>query len=158
MQNDNLAYAIKRFEDIEETSNEKKVEIVKVAKAKKKPAQKSAWKLLMTMVYITALCSALIFAKVDLTEANAKVLDLVEEMREIESETVRLDLELQALISLKNVEEIAKNDIGLSETNQSQIEYISIKDENKVQIINDEKDYLEYISQFFGEVKEYIMG
>ncbi len=158
VQNNNLAYAIKQFEDIGEREAEKKVEIKKLTKTKKRPAQKSAWKLLFTVAYVCALCAALIYSKVELTEVNANLLELEDIMTEVESESVRLDLELQALISLKNVEDTAKNELGLSQTSQSQIEYISIKDENKAQIINEDTSYIEYIGQFFEGIKEYIAG
>lgn len=152
----NLAYAIRSFED--EQQPVKQPEIKKVEKSKTVPKKKGSLKLVLGMFYALLLCSCLIYGKVQLTEANSILQDKTQELMEVESESTRLNLSLESVMSLKNIEEQAKTQIGLGEANHSQIEYIVSAHQNKAEVAEKDDGFTSMIGDFFQQIKEYIFG
>lgn len=99
----------------------------------------------------------LIVAKVQLTNANHKLQDAKATYVEVQSEQTRLNTELSGLVSLKSVEERAK-ELGLSEVKQSQIDYVVVSHDNKVEVADEENSLGDKLTNWYYQIKEYIFG
>ncbi|MGI5959312.1 MAG: FtsL-like putative cell division protein [Massiliimalia sp.] len=114
-------------------------------------------KVAICMLYVVGLCILLIVAKVQLTNANHKLQDAKATYVEVQSEQTRLNTELSGLVSLKSVEERAK-ELGLSEVKQSQIDYVVVSHDNKVEVADEENSLGDKLTNWYYQIKEYIFG
>lgn len=150
----NLAYAIRTFEQ-EEVQRQPHIRKVEKTSAATKP--KGLVKTGLCMFYVLALCVSLIYGRVMLTEANADLQAKEAEYKVLDSEYTRLSTELNSIVSLSNIEEKAA-ELGMGELTPSQIEYIKLAREDKVELAQEENDLLSKVSRWFNDVKEYIFG
>ncbi len=109
------------------------------------------------MFYVVALCIILIYGKVQLTDINHELQELKTEYTEVESERTRLDTELSSLVSLKSVEQRAK-ELGLTEVKQSQIDYIVVSENNTVEVAEESTSFMDKLTEWYHQIKEYILG
>ncbi len=155
MQKDtNLAYAVKNFEQ-QRVAEEPKIQTV--VKPKSAPKKRGMVKAFFCMFYVVVLCSALIIGKVQLAEVNMLWQQKQSEYQEIDSEYTRLDTAVSNLISLKSIETRAK-ELGLGEVKQSQIDYIVVSHDNKVEVIEEENSLASKLTKLYYQIKEYILG
>ena len=98
------------------------------------------------------------FAKVQLTEENNAMLSAQSTLEELESESARLELQVEGLSSLKTVEKTATEEYGLVEPDQSQVTCVRVKKDNKVEVADSGKSILDQASAWLEQIKEYILG
>ncbi len=151
-QGSNLAYQLpKQQEEIRQPK------IVKVPKAKPAAKAASPTKVLLFLMVIIGLAFSVMYSRAQLTETTTKVNAATQELEELKSETVRLKTELEARISLENVEEYATMELGLEKLEPSQIEYISLEETVPTQAAAAEDDSMwQKIKNFFVDMMEYI--
>lgn len=152
--NTNLAYAIRAFEQ-EEVQRQPQIRKVEKSATVKRP--KGIVKTGLCMFYILALCSVLIYGRVQLTEANAQLQSKEAEYKILDSEYTRLSTELNSIVSLSNVEEKAI-ELGMTEPTPNQIEYIKLAREDKVELAQVDDGLWSKIGAWLNDVKEYIFG
>ena len=114
-QNNNLAYALRNFEPAEQQDKQPRIRQLEKSKAQARPQPKHLGRSLLCIGYIIVLCGALMFAKVQLTEENNAMLSAQSTLEELESESARLELQVEGLSSLKTVEKTATEEYGLVE-------------------------------------------
>lgn len=154
--NSNLAYAVRNIE-AQQPRREQESHIKQVQKTRARPQRKGIIKTSLCMLYVVALCVSLIYGKVKLTEENAYLQDLKAEYQEVDSESTRLDTELRGMISLKTIEEQAR-ELGLSEERPSQVQYIAVTHDNKAELPEEDDSVWAQITKLYRQIKEYILG
>lgn len=87
----------------------------------------------------------------EITSANAQLATL-------ESENVRIRSELDAKVSLKNVEEYAENVLHMKKIDNSQIEYIKIQNSDIVSVPEKEDSIFAKVGGFIDRCLEYLKG
>lgn len=87
----------------------------------------------------------------EITSANAQLATL-------ESENVRIRSELDAKVSLKNVEEYAENVLHMKKIDNSQIEYIKIQNSDIVSVPEKEDSVFARVGGFIDKCLEYLKG
>lgn len=87
----------------------------------------------------------------EITTANAQLATL-------EAENVRIRSELDAKVSLKNVEDYAENVLGMKKIDNSQIEYIQIQNSDIVSVPEKEDSIFAKVGGFIEKCLEYLKG
>lgn len=87
----------------------------------------------------------------EITAANAKLTTL-------EAENVRIRSELDAKVSLKNVEDYAENVLHMKKIDNSQIEYIQIQNSDIISVPEKEEGIFAKIGGFIEKCVEYLKG
>ena len=151
--NGNAAYDLSRFEE------KQKRPAVEVIPPKKSPRKRtvlgmSPAKAIMMLVVVGVLASVLIYNRVLIIEANEEI----RQMTILESEGVRLDMELEGKTSLKNIEDYATKNLGMQKMEKQQVQYVSLSEEEKVVLSKDmvKPNIFQRISGWFQNLMEYI--
>ena len=131
---DNLARALRTFEPAHQPYQRKRAKLERVDSPLQKPKKKRSKALMavVTMLYVVALCVVLICGQITLAEANNTLREKNTELSVLSSETTRLNLQLNSMMSLSNIETQATTRLGLSEPKQSQTQYIVVDRSNEV--------------------------
>lgn len=105
---------------------------------------------IMMILSIGVLLGFSIFSMVKLNETTSQINTVQSQLREQQSENVRLSAELGSKMSLSNVAAYAEQNLGLSKADSSQISYISIESGNRIEIPQQEEP------TFLGKLTENI--
>lgn len=151
---ENLAYNLERYNYNEDSSRHIGKDDLIVVKSKPKKLSFKA-KALFYIVGL-ALVVVIISTQLSIHEVSQKVLAANKQLEEMESEGIRLSMELEAKGSKRNIEQQAGVMFGLSEENRGQVEYININKENKAVVKGDNKNIFDNISDAFNSLMEYI--
>lgn len=136
----------------------KKQTIGKVESSKKVEVIKPTAFIAMLLV-VTGLLVFLIFNMVRLNEVTSEITSMETQLREQQSEQVRLSAQLESEMSLTSIEEYAENNLGLTELNPNQISYITLDSGNRIELPQQEEssslsETAEDISDFFAYLFE----
>ena len=158
MYQDNAAYNYSRF-DIDENAvrkaekrRENHIKLHKVSAAK----SGNWFKTIVLVACAAMLAFAVINSKAVLSEMSAQISEINKELELAELENVRLQANLDTLVTLNKVEESAVNELGLHKTQQSQVRYIASSDESLSEVAPEENNVFVSISHWFDEVLEYL--
>lgn len=133
--NDSLAYD---FEMFMPKKKEQKAEIVKMpsSRARRTARTRATKKVSRTLsiillgAFIVSVICANIALRVEISEANSRILESKSNLAALSGEETRLDIKFESIISYTNLEEAAKA-IGMKKMNKNQIVYIRVNDQNK---------------------------
>lgn len=133
--NDSLAYD---FEMFMPKKAEQKTEIIKMPSknAKQKARNRATRRVSRTLsiiligAFVVSCICANIALRVEISEANSKILDAKKNLSALSGEETRLGIEFESIISYTNLEEAAKA-IGMKKMSKNQIVYIRVNDQNK---------------------------
>lgn len=144
----NLAY-----QTVPKQQPDEKIVIRRASSRKASTIKPSAF--IAMILAIGVLLAFSIFSMVKLNETTSQINTVQAQLREQQSENVRLSAELGSEMSLSNVAAYAEQNLGLSKADSSQISYISVESGNRIEIPQQEKSSLlnkltENISSFFA--------
>ncbi len=156
--NRNLAYDLRLFEE-EMLASASKTESVKVDKKEPKPEKQNISgdthskhhkrirrrksnfiKISGAVVFAVAVVlvvGLIIHGQVQLTELNQQISNAQKSLEEQQSLYTQLEMKVDASISTSVVEEYAQNTLGMSKVENSQKEFISLSQGDKVEIMDD---------------------
>lgn len=153
MASNNAAYDLSRFEARtaeRRVAEQQRPQIQKVAKTRT-ASHASPLKAIACMLLVIAVTSALLYTRVQLTESIQKVEKASQEYTELEAEGIRMNLALQGKVSLKNAEEFADTQLGMSKMDNKSITYMRLTQENKIEVPNEpQKGFFESVRDFFA--------
>lgn len=115
-------------------STAKKPDIKKVKTSKKAKQEKSKEK--QTIKYIIlgfALLFAMCYQNAKIDESFEKVQDIKKELAAIEKENSQLELELESNLNLGNIEQQAKEILGMQKLTNKQIVYVNFEKDDHVE-------------------------
>lgn len=107
------------------------------------------------LLVITGLLVFLIFSMVRLNEVTSQINGMEAQLREQQSEQVRLSAQLESEMSLTSVENYAQQNLGLTKLNPNQVSYITLDSGNRIELPQQEEaswwdEVTQDISDFFA--------
>jgi len=81
------------------------------------------------VIFVTMICAG-IALRVEISEVNSEILSAKSKLAALSGEETRIDMEIEELVSYKNIEEAASL-LGMKKLDKSQIVYIRVNEENK---------------------------
>jgi hypothetical protein len=79
-----------------------------------------------------------IYSRVKLDEINREISSVEKKIELAKSDTVKLQNELNAIVSINNVEEYATNELGMTKVQDYQVYYIDMSSQDRVAVVNGE--------------------
>ena len=134
MDRQNVAYDLSMYETLLEPRPKKKEEPQqkKVVKLKNKYAFKNVVNILSIAV-IVSLVIGVIWTNAEITKTTNSIAAAQHAITEAESEKTYMEFTLESRMSLNEIENYAVGVLGMVKMDPSQIEYIEIENENKVE-------------------------
>lgn len=134
MDRQNVAYDLSMYETLLEPKAEKKQapQQNKVVKIKNKNAFKNVVNILSIAV-IVSLIIGVIWTNAEITKATNSIAVAQNAITEAESEKAYMEFTLESRMSLAEIEDYAVGVLGMVKMDSSQVEYIEIENENKVE-------------------------
>ncbi len=123
--------------------NLKVVEKPRLTAAQEREQNRKALKKTIEIISIAAICllflGAVIYSTLKLDEVNREIAAIDKSMNIAKSEKVRLDMELDSIISLDNIENYAVGTLGMSKVQDYQVVYVDLSSSDRV-LISDGKE------------------
>lgn len=79
-----------------------------------------------------------IYSRVKLDEINREISSVEKKIELAQSDAVKLNNELNAIVSINNVEEYATNQLGMTKIQDYQVYYIDMSTDDRVAVVNGE--------------------
>ena len=100
----------------------------------------------------------MIYSQVVLTELTCEVSFYENQIVELDTEYVRLQGELEAITSIKTLEEAAETKLGLAKIDSSQVEYVNLTGDDQISVARTGGKYLikENWDNFVNFIAEYL--
>ncbi len=80
-----------------------------------------------------------IYSRLKLDEINREISSVEKKIELAQSDAVKLNNELNAIVSINNVEEYATNELGMTKIQDYQVYYIDMSSDDYVAVVNGEK-------------------
>ena len=151
----NVAYDLSRF-DVEE--REKKTKTAPHIKMHATSVAKSGnWFVTIVLVTFAAVVAFFfISSKAALSEVTTQISSKTTELQEAKSENVRLQAQLDNMVNLSKVEEMAISELGLRKTTKNQVRYIYVQDRTMVQVAEKEENVFASLKNWLDGVSDYL--
>ena len=135
MDRQNVAYDLSMYESLLEQKPEKQPRTqqqAKTVKLKNKKAFRTAIRALSLAVMLSMVIG-IVYTNSQITEITTNISSVQKEITELESEKAYLNFTMESRMSLNEIEEYAVNVLGMVKMDSTQVEYIEIESENKVE-------------------------
>lgn len=123
-QRSNLAYDLERFEN-------RAPVITKVSAGKEKAL--NPFKIIAVALLFVAMFSTVPYGRLVINELNTQYNAANQQLNELKSEGIRMQSELERKLSLKAIEDIAVSEYGMVKPDTTQVGYIRLNGENKIE-------------------------
>lgn len=137
---------------------EKKVRVVHTSDPRKKEDRRFAAKLTAYAVVIVLLMTATVYSRLKLTETKSEINSRTSDLTELQSQNAYLNYQLESLVSLKNAENYAVNQLGLVKMDSNRIEYMNLQDKNEIVAEQGSEPFGEKVETFFNAVIDFCGG
>ena len=144
-QNTNLAYDLQRFE--EQTPKTSPKLTVRTAQRTVHPV-----KIVMVAALALLMGFTLLYSQVVITELNGQIAAKQEELTTLQAENVRMQTELEGKMSLTEIEEKAVGEYGMVKPDNSQVSYVKLEQENKLEATKPEENIFEQIVRYIQDL------
>ncbi len=106
-------------------------------------------------VVLVLMVGCLIYSKVALDKIGTEIVKYEKQYEDLMSEKVRLEVSMESNISLKNLEELAKEK-GLCPIQDYQIEYVDFQTQDDIEVIDKKYNFYKSIKEVFNNILAYI--
>ena len=159
--NSNLAYDLSLFEVDEEyeRKKEKKREEkshIKMTEKKAVARNGSVFATVICAVLFMAVAFSILYSKVELSEYTAMISEVKTQLETEQRENDRLNAELDSMVTLDNVENIAASQLGLQKTQSNQIAFVTLNTEKMTEVAETDTNIFVSIKDWFYDVLEYL--
>lgn len=160
MYQDNLAYDLSLFdvdEEQERKKEQKRAESRIKITAKKAVARNGNVFAAVACVAASAVVAfSILYSKLELSEYTSKISTVKTEIETAERENLRLNAELDSMVTLDNVETIASGELGLQKTQSSQVTFVALNTEQITEVAESDGNIFVSIKDWFYDVLEYL--
>lgn len=154
--NGNLAYDISVYEPRQAKPDQQRQPRIQV-KHNSYAKPQSASRIILGAAVVLAIMIAMLAGMVETNRLFGEMSDLSAELKTLEAENISLAAEYESRTSLKSVEDYAKNTLGLSKLEKSQIEYVEFGGNGVLEVVETErKNIFIIIRNWFSNMYEYI--
>lgn len=154
------AYDLDKFENKQRMRVKKPTLLVAKpnGKAKAKRQAVTVIKMLAAVALTAVIIVTMLYSRALLTELNQKIATRGNVLAEEQSEGTRLSAELEAKVSLRNVEEYASRRLGMSAMDKTQVTYVDMSEGDKIELTSEspKKTLMDHIRLAIRNVQEYI--
>lgn len=130
------AYDLTTFDDRSRRAVKQNVVNV-VEKQRKKAVRANAAKVLAGFVLFTGIFAANVLAYTQITETTAQVNRLSNQLTALQNEGKTLSIQYDEMIDLRTVEQMAIYTYGMNKLTPNQMEYVSVKNQDKTEMLAD---------------------
>lgn len=157
-QRSNVAYDLSQFDVDELQERRAKQRAERNIQMKKTSVAKSgnAFKTLFVIACAAIVAFSILFSKVALSEYATQISAESSALELAQRENIRLQANLDNMVTLSKVEEYAVNELGLQKTQKSQITYISMNTESMTEVADDSGNVFVSIKDWFYSILEYL--
>ncbi len=160
MYQDNLAYDLSLF-DVDEEQEKKKAKKraesrIKISAKKAVARNGNAFAAVICVAACMAVAFSILYSKLELSEYTSKISTIKTEIETAERENLRLNAELDSMVTLDNVEATASNELGLQKTQNSQITFVTLNTEQMTEVAEESGNIFVSIQDWFYDVLEYL--
>ncbi len=156
--NTNLAYNFELFDE-EELLARKKTEKKPQVKIKTTSIAKSGnmFKVLLGCAAAVLIAYILLTSKATLSEISTAINVDTKQLELAQRENIRLQTELDNMVSLSKVEEFAQQELGLAKITSAQEKHISLSNDDMTEVAeNVDLAWYEVVNNLFNGIKEYL--
>lgn len=121
--NQNAAYDLSHFAPVK-PAERPQIRVAEKKKVRKKPKFKAG--LLAAAAVLVALVCMVVYNKMMLMEAVSATNRAASKLAELESQEGRLEVELESLVSLRQADDYAVNELGLVKTDNACVTYVNL--------------------------------
>lgn len=107
-------------------------------------------------VVFLALIFSLLYTRSEITEMTTAIANKQDEIVELKSEYDYMNFQLESKTSLSSVEEYAVSQLNLAKLDSSQITYVTLQNENRIERAADENPWWQNLKNGFLNVLEYL--
>lgn len=149
-QRNNLAYDTRRLARKEHT-DEKQPQIRELKRKKSTAGQNktSVGRIVAAMVVVVLMLSALLYTRVVQVEVAKEFNKTASALAAVKGENSTLMKQLEDKLSIANVEEIARDTLGMQKTESHQVHYITFETTDSAEVLK-EPGFFEQIGRFFA--------
>ena len=158
MDNNTSAYDLSAYEKRKTADNTPELKVVKNENSKKEAFLNA--KAFLLGVFVLVIVASTLYNNAIINELGNQILKANQDYAELIGENKKMTAILESKVSLKNVEEYAKENLGLSKMEQYQIEYVNLLPNDKIECIKENKEetisdkIFNRISRFFNDHEE----
>ncbi len=146
-QKTNLAYDLQRFEQPTAETNVRAKLTVRTAQRQVHPV-----KIVMVAVLALIMGFTLLYSQVVITELNSQIASKQEELNTLQAESVRMQTELEGKMSLADIEEKAISEYGMVKPDNSQVSYVKLEQENKLETSTPKQNIFEKVVSYIQDL------
>lgn len=95
---------------------------------------KKTIKVMAVAITILLFMAVAIYSRIELDEINREISSVEKKIELAQSDSVKLNNELNAIVSINNVEEYAVNVLGMEKIQEYQVEYIDLSATDRVEV------------------------
>ena len=155
-----VAYNLENFapKTAEQQDKELKTSSLRIIKNRRKVKVVAPVKVILASMMAIVISVIMIYSQVVLTELTSEVGFYENQLTELDTEYVRLQSELEAITSIKTLEEAAETKLGLAKIDSSQVEYVSLTGSDEISVARTGGKYLliENWEKFVDFIAEYL--
>ena len=152
----NAAYDLSRFAPQQEQQPKPQVEVVRRDRnvVFEKKLAKLRIRCTLLAVSVILLMVMTVNSRTELNETMNSIQRSTSDLTDLQSEYIYLNYELESLVSLKNAEEFAENELGLIKLGQSQVEYVSLQSGNTIETAEKAEGVVPFAKYLFSAIIE----
>ena len=159
--NSNLAYDLSLFdvdEELERKKAKKREEKAAIKMTDKKAVSRNGnvFAALVAVSCAAIVAFSILYSKVQLSDYTSMISETKTQLEQAERENLRLNAELDSMVTLDNVEQIASEELGLQKTENSQISFVSLNTEEMTEVAEEDSNTFISIRNWFNEILEYL--
>lgn len=159
--NSNLAYDLSLFdvdEELERKKAKKREEKAAIKMTDKKAVSRNGnvFAALVAVSCAAIVAFSILYSKVQLSDYTSMISETKTQLEQAERENLRLNAELDSMVTLDNVEQIASEELGLQKTENSQISFVSLNTEEMTEVAEEDSNIFISIRNWFNEILEYL--
>ena len=159
--NSNLAYDLSLFdvdEELERKKAKKREEKAAIKMTDKKAVSRNGnvFAALVAVSCAAIVAFSILYSKVQLSDYTSMISETKTQLEQAERENLRLNAELDSMVTLDNVEQIASEELGLQKTENSQISFVSLNTEEMTEVAAEDSNIFISIRNWFNEILEYL--
>ncbi|MCM1054323.1 MAG: hypothetical protein NC394_02270 [Bacteroides sp.] len=153
----NVAYDLSQFDTDGQTRRQPKPSRDHIKMHKTSVAKSGNWFKTIVLIGFAAIVAFMfVNSKAALSEVSTEISSMTSQLQEAKSENVRLQAQLDNMVTLGKVEEMAVSELGLQKTTKSQVRYISVHDRTMVQVAQQEENVFASLKSWLDGVSEYL--
>ena len=155
-----IAYNLENFaaKTAEQQDKELKKSSLRMIENRRKAKVIAPVKVILASAMAIVISVIMIYSQVVLTELTSEVSFYENQIVELDTEYVRLQGELEAITSIKTLEEAAETKLGLAKIDSSQVEYVNLTGGDQISVARTGGKYLikENWDNFVNFLAEYL--